>query len=119
MGSTERLGINGLRDLHWTGAEKAIARKAFHLALQREFDAVIQKAKKKAASIKEPGDLWKLEDYLTRSRNYIDRTYDYRYSVLLRVFANLLRLGRLNGEELAGLADDKLEYIRRTSQLDL
>jgi photoprotection regulator FRP-like protein len=112
MADAERFEIN---DLHWTGGEKVLARKAFNLALQREFDAVIQEAKKKAATIKQPTDLWKLEDYLTKSREYIDRTYDYRYSVLPRVFGVLMRIGRLNEDELAGLADDKLDYIRRVA----
>src|ERR1700733_13622474 len=107
MAGTAPLGINDLRDLHWTGAEKAVARKAFNLALQREFDAVIQEAKKKASKIKQPGDLWKLEDYLTRSRENIDRTYDYRYSVLPQVFGLLIRNGRLSEKELDGLSDDK------------
>lgn len=40
-----------------------------------------------------------------------DRLYDYRYSVLLDVFGQLVREGRLKTEELNDLAEDKLAYI--------
>jgi hypothetical protein len=34
---------------------------------------------------------WELEHYLTQSRKKIDRTFDYRYSVLTEVFGRLIR----------------------------
>ena len=43
---------------------------------------IIHEVKEMARDIKEPPDLWKLEDYLTRRRKAIDSTYDYRYSQL-------------------------------------
>ncbi len=70
-----------------------------------------------ASRIKEPEDLWNLEDYLTQSRKKIDETYDYRYSVLPLVFGNLVMEGRLREEELQGLGDDKLGLIRRYVQI--
>ena len=102
----------GMRDLKWSGAEKAIARKAFDLALQREFEAVSKKARHMAAHIEQPTDLWRLESFLTKSREEIDRQYDYRYSVLPGVFADLIHKGRLRDEDLTGLENDKLKYIR-------
>jgi hypothetical protein len=54
-----------MRDLKWSRAEKAIARKAFDLALGRELEAVILETKSKAATIQEPSGLWELEHYLT------------------------------------------------------
>lgn len=78
-----------VRDLKWSTAEKAIARKAFDLALQRELDAVIREAKNRAANINQPSELWDLERYLTQRRKDIDRLHDYRYSVLPLVFRNL------------------------------
>ncbi len=101
-----------MRDLKWSGTKKAIARKAFNLALQQEFQAVIKNAKEIAAKIEQPADLWEFESYLTTRRQEIDRQYDYRYSVLPEVFANLIRKGRLREKDLRGLGDDKLEYIR-------
>jgi hypothetical protein len=101
-----------MNHLKWSPAEKAIAKKAFNLALQQEFEAVIRETKKMAAKIEHPSDLWELESYLTRSRTRIDRLYDYRYSVLPEVFGTLIRQGRLREQDLHGLSDDKLKYVR-------
>jgi Asp-tRNA(Asn)/Glu-tRNA(Gln) amidotransferase B subunit len=98
--------------LKWSHAEKQIARKAFELALDREFQSVIRRAKDMAGKIEQPTDLWDLEHYLTQSRKKIDRTYDYRYSVLTEVFGRLIREGRLSEKEIRGLGRDKLESIR-------
>jgi hypothetical protein len=100
-------------EMKWSPAEKAISRKAFHLALHREFEAVIQEVRNRAAGIKEPSDLWDLEEYLTRSRKMINNTYDFRYSMLPMVFTNLIFEGRLSLEDLHGLREDKLADIRR------
>jgi Photoprotection regulator fluorescence recovery protein len=105
-----------MRDLKWSPKEKAVARRAFDLALERDLKAVILEAKSKAAAMQETSDLWKLEEYLTRQRQKIDRRYDYRYSVLPAVFAELLRDGRLNEDELQGLGGDKLDFIRRAAR---
>jgi len=108
MASLPHSGTQGLyttmRDLKWSPAEKAIARKAFHQALQRELEAVILESKQMAAKINQPSDLWDLERYLPQRREEIERKYDYRYSVLPLVFGNLVREGRLSEEELYGLA---------------
>lgn len=106
-----------MRDLKWSPAEKLIARKAFDRALQREFEAVILETKRKAGKIERPAQLWELERYLTQRRQEIDRQYDYRYSVLPLVFASLVRKGCLREEELRGLAEDKLTYIRSHATL--
>jgi hypothetical protein len=100
-----------IRRLKWSDTEKVIARKAFEHALQKELHEVIQKAKQMAATIEQPSDLWELESFLTKRRNEIDHKYDYRYSVLPEVFANLVREGRIYEVELHGLAEEKLGYI--------
>src|ERR1017187_2008582 len=46
-------GSNSSRDLNWSPREKAAARKAFELALNREKESTIQQAKEKAAKIKD------------------------------------------------------------------
>ena len=101
-----------IRNLKWSPAEKAIAGKAFDLALRRELDAVIREAKDRAVKVEQSSELWDLEHYLTQRRQDINRKYDYRYSVLLFVFANLVREGRVSEEELRSLGEDKLAYIR-------
>jgi Asp-tRNA(Asn)/Glu-tRNA(Gln) amidotransferase B subunit len=106
-----------VRHLKWSHTEKQIVRKAFELALDREFRSVIRRAKDMAGKIEQPTDLWDLEHYLTESRKRIDRTYDYRYSVLTDVFGTLVREGRLSEDELQGLGEDKLQSIRSYARL--
>jgi hypothetical protein len=102
-----------MREWKWSPAEKTAARRAFDKALSRELDAVIREARDRAARITEASELWELERWLTQRRLAIDRKYDYRYSVLPHVFANLLRDGSLNEDDLHGLDQHKLDAIRR------
>lgn len=101
-----------MRDLRWSPAEKAIARRVYESALREELEAVVRETKQMAAKIKQVGDAWDLEHYLTKRRQEIDRQYDYRYSVLPEVFGLLIRKGRVREEDLHGLRDDKLDYIQ-------
>jgi hypothetical protein len=106
-----------MRDLRWSPAEKAIARKVYEAALKQELEDVVRETKEMAAKIEQVGDVWDLEYYLTKRRLEIDRQYDYRYSVLPEVFGNLIRKGRVREEDLRGLSDDKLEYIQIYSKI--
>ena len=103
--------------LTWSAAEKAVARRAFDLALARELAAVVREVRERAAMLEESSELWELERFLTHRREEIDRKYDYRYSVLPLVFATLLREARLSEEDLNGLSPDKLEVIRLIASL--
>jgi len=100
----------------WSRSEKAIARRAFDVALERELQDVMQKTKQRANQIKGPADLWELEHYLTERHKEIYRKYDYRYSQLTHVFGRLLFEGRLSEEDLRGLRDDKLKSIRSLAE---
>ena len=111
-GSTVPDVSTSMRDLHWSPREKAVARRAFDHALHRELEGTIQEAKGRAAKVKEPSDLWDLEQWLTRRRKEIDDKYDYRYSVLPFVFAVLIREGGVSLEDLRELGEDKLDFIR-------
>jgi len=102
-----------LRDLKWSHTEKSIARKAFDRALKQELDSTLQEARARLARMKQPTQLWDLEHFLTERRKYIDRLYDFRYSVLPVVFGNLIRLRRLTEDDLRALREDKLAAIRR------
>jgi Photoprotection regulator fluorescence recovery protein len=101
-----------LHELKWSPGEKGVARKVFDEALQRELDAITQEVKRRARGIKVASELWELEEYLTESRKKINGKYDYRYSTLPNVFGQLLREGRISIDELRGLGDDKVAYIR-------
>ena len=105
-----------IRSLKWSSAEKVIARKAFEHALQQDLGAIVRQAKKMAGRIEQPSDLWELERYLTERRKEIDRQYDYRYSVLLSVFADLIQKGRLCEQDLQGLSEEKLRQIDQMAQ---
>jgi hypothetical protein len=104
-------------ELKWSHAEKTVARRAFDLALGKELEALLQEAKGRAARIEEPSELWDLESWLTERRREIDRRYDYRYSILPLVFAQLLRDDRLTEDDLHGLGQEKLDLIRRASAI--
>ena len=103
--------------LPWSQAEKRIARKAYNTALHRELEGVITEVKERVRRMDKPGHLWELEAFLTRRRKEIDRQYDFRYSVLPVVFANLIAAGRLSEQDLEGLREDKLAPIRCWAKL--
>jgi hypothetical protein len=107
---------SAIRNQKWSSAEKVIARKAFEHALQQDLGAIIRQAKKMAGRIEQPSELWELERYLTERRKEIDRQYDYRYSVLLSVFADLIQKGRLREQDLQGLSEEKLRHIHHMAQ---
>ena len=106
-----------IRDWKWSGAEKAAARRAFDAALQTELESVIREAREKMALVREIHELWELERWMGERRTGIDSKYDYRYSVLPWVFGNLIREGRIAERDLEGLAEEKLEAIRKLSRL--
>ena len=105
-----------MRELKWSSTEKAIARRCFERALQRELDAAIQSTKEMAAQIRRAPELWELEHHLTQLRKEIDRKYEYKYSTLVLVFADLVREGKLDPEDLRGLSEEKLRYIRQHAE---
>lgn len=109
-------GYASASDVNWSRSEKAVARKAFDAALRRELQEVMRKAKQMASQIKQPGELWDLEQYLTQRRKEIDRKYDYRYSHLTLILGKLLHEGWLGEEELRGLREEKPKSIRSTAE---
>ena len=63
------------------------------------------------ANVADPSDLWQVEAYLTESRKTVDRTYQFRYSDLLRVFSILMRDEWLKEADLVGLHLEKIADI--------
>lgn len=106
-----------MHDLKWSELEKKVARRAFEAALTAELAEVMAEFKARAAAAAEPDDLWAIEEHLRHTRREIDEKYDYRYSQLIMVFGRLLREGRIQQSQLAGLAEEKLSYIRRIASL--
>ncbi len=101
-----------MHDENWSKGEKTIARRAFDAALSREYSALADEVRRRAKSIADPGDIWELHDFLSRKRKAFDQKYDYRYSMLVLVFARLIRDGWLTEGALAGLDEEKLARIR-------
>jgi hypothetical protein len=106
-----------MNDIKWSKAEKKIARKAFDLAYDRECTDLIKKIQSKAEKLSVPEDIWNLHDFMTKEIRNIGKTYDYRYSVLLRVLTRLIRDGWLNFDELEGLSEEKLSRIKNLLDL--
>ncbi|WP_280940380.1 MULTISPECIES: hypothetical protein [unclassified Mesorhizobium] len=50
---------------------------------------------------------------LLQQRRKMDQMFDYRYSQLIQVFANLIRQGYLEENLLVGLSEDKRQTIRK------
>ena len=101
-----------MRDFTWSDGEKKLARGVFEGALQAELAEVMADFKSRAAAAMTPDGVWELEGYLRGKRTGIDRKYDYRYSQLISVFAQLLREERVREAQLAGFSEEKLAAIR-------
>jgi hypothetical protein len=101
-----------MNDLRWSKAEKTVARRAFDLAYERECNSLAGKLKEMAAGVKEPRDLWRFHDFLSGQLKRIEEKYDFRYSVLIFVFALLLKEGWLTESDLKGIGEDKMEKIK-------
>jgi hypothetical protein len=98
--------------ISWTQTEKKTARKAFDKAFERQCAAIIEEVKNMIANASISSDIWRVHDYLSQHQRTVDEIYDYRYSVLLNVFARLLRDGWLTEADLVGLQEDKIERIK-------
>lgn len=101
-----------MMEFKWNQREKTIARAAFDKAFKNECNHIIATLKEQLNNISEPKEVWRLEDYLSEKREEIDQKYDYRYSVLIRVFGILVGEGWIEMKDLDGLEEDKLQKIQ-------
>ncbi|MGJ3245105.1 MAG: hypothetical protein ACFE0I_03405 [Elainellaceae cyanobacterium] len=104
-------------DTDWSKVEKKVAHEAFERAYQRETSTLVQSVQQRASSISELDDLWRLHDFLSARRHELDGKYDYRYSVLIFVFAGLVKEGWLSLDELQGLKTEKLAKISALTRM--
>ncbi|MBW4419124.1 MAG: hypothetical protein KME13_07820 [Myxacorys californica WJT36-NPBG1] len=104
-------------EIEWSTAEKKVAQAAFEKAYKREIDALIEDVRAKASAIAGLDDVWRLHDFLSAKRHEIDGKYDYRYSVLIFVFAGLVKEGWLQLDELEGLDHGKLTKIAALARM--
>ncbi len=104
-------------DAEWSVVEKSIAQAAFEKAYEREINALMKEVREKGSAIATFDDVWQLHDFLSAKRHEIDGKYDYRYSVLIFVFATLVREGWLSLSELEGMGADKLTKIAALTRM--
>ncbi len=104
-------------EMEWSVAEKTIARNAFDRAYEREISALVTDVRERANRILELKDLWQLHDFLSARRHEIDGKYDDRDSMLVFVFADLIREGWLRIDELDGIHRDKIARIGALSRM--
>lgn len=100
-------------DHRWSDSEKKIARSAYEAARQAVLARTLAEFKAKAAAATDIDDMWSIVDESRQRRQELEELLDYRYSQLPLVFARLILEGYLDERQLAGLAEDKLEEIRR------
>jgi len=103
-------------ELHWSHKEKSVARAAFDAALARETLAIRQEVEAVLQRSKEPSAVWDILELLSRKQREVERKYDYRYSVLIGVFARLLCEGWIAESDLAGFSAEKLQLIHRSAE---
>lgn len=101
----------------WSQAETQSAHALFRKAYQRELDGLLATVQAQASQITQIDDLWKLHDFLSAKRHEIDGKYDDRQSVIIFVFAQLLKEGLVQAEELTFLAADKQSKIKALARL--
>ena len=82
-----------MNDTKWTKKEKFIAREAFQKAYKKECMSIADNLKNMINEVSGPEDLWEVRNYLSKTLKNIERRYDFRYSVLILVFAQLMKDG--------------------------
>lgn len=106
-----------VNSISWSETEKQIAHKAFEKAYEREINALLEQVRNQASKINEIDQIWNLHDFLSARRHDIDGKYDYRYSVLIFVFARLLKEKWLDMSDLEGLERAKLTKITALTRM--
>jgi len=96
----------------WSRKEKAVARRAFENAYEKECKDLIKHIQRRANEANQPNDIWRLHDFLNDRIKEIEDKYDYRYSVFILVFARLLKEGWMTVGEIEGLNEGKIAKIR-------
>jgi len=95
--------------MKWNTKEKKEARELYELAIQRDYERLMDNIKKRVP--KSPEDVWQLQKYLNEQAKEFDRVYQFRYGYILETFVYLVRKGILKKEELQPLGEEKFLYI--------
>lgn len=106
-----------VNEFNWSKGEKQAARKGFDAAYERECLTIRAKVEEMLQDKRDIRQIWRIHDYLTEQRRDTDQKYDYRYSKLIWVFAELLREGWLKEADLTGFREDKIAKIKEWASL--
>jgi hypothetical protein len=106
-----------MSEMNWSESEKHVAQEVFKKAYKREINSLIEEVRQKASEITEIDEVWRLHDFLSVRRHEIDGKYDYNYSELVFIFAQLLNEKWLSLEELQNLQRDKVVKITALARM--
>jgi len=101
----------------WTETETECAHTLLKKAYDREVKDLLTEVRDQALTITQVDELWKLHDFLSAKRHEIDGKYDGRESVIVFVFAQLLKEGLVEADELGFLAGEKRAKIKALARL--
>lgn len=104
-------------EIDWTVTEKELARTVFETAYHREVAALVQEVQEKVQELSGLDELWQLHDYLSARRHDIDGKYDYRDSMYLFAFSQLIKEGWLSLDELEGLHPTKRKKVAALARM--
>ncbi len=104
-------------EIDWSVTEQQVAQEAFDKAYRREMTALLEAVREKSSSIVALEDIWHLNDLLSAKRHELDGKYEYEYSVLIFLFAKLVKEGWLELNELEGLESSKRTKIAALARM--
>lgn len=101
----------------WTTKEIEISQRVLNQAYQRETETLVAEIQHRINSMTDMEHLWQVHDILSAKRYDLDGKYDAREPMLIFTFAQLLKEGWINIEELSGLESAKLAKISSLSKI--
>lgn len=99
-----------MRNLRWSSGEKKAARRLLDRAREREYRELMDEIN--ALRVESPEDIWELRERLNEKAREMNERYNYHYSRLIYVFAQLVHLGYLRPEEIEELGEAKAKKIK-------
>lgn len=87
---------------------------AFDKAYEKEISDISKEVGCRIKKYKTPKELWELHNYISNKRKETDQKYDYRYSVLILVFARIMKDGYISKSDLRGISESEIQAIEET-----
>lgn len=101
----------------WNHTELKISQQVLKKAYQLETEALMTQVRSQITNMTNINQLWQVHDLLSAKRYDLDGKYDNREQMLVFTFAQLLKEGWINLEELNGLDSAKLAKISSLSKM--